>query len=134
MPTISPGCICTCRQTSTILYTVEGRAPDGVRWQLRSFRVSHQGNTLPMRREVGEGDIVVIRDPPSFSPGEMVEHDGVSYEVTSDNGDSVTLVVPQTSRPLRHGSALCIEAGHRVIVDKSDLVLAGLLGRAEEKE
>jgi len=102
---------------------VVGKADDDQRWQLLSFRVSHQGNTLPMRRDAGEGDIVVIHPAEAYEPGTTLSHDGTRYVVLRDLGDSVELLAPGS----RYRDTLRYEAGHHIVLDKSTLVLAHLL-------
>jgi hypothetical protein len=38
MTTLSPGCLCTCRQCGTQLWVVGAKADDGIRWHLHSKR------------------------------------------------------------------------------------------------
>jgi hypothetical protein len=57
-------------------------------------------------------------------PNSLIEHEGRFCEVISDNGDSVTLTVPEHSRPLAdRRSALHYEPGHRITVEKGELTL-----------
>ena len=123
MTAISPGAICTCRQTGAILYAVERKADDGQRWQLRSMLVTHQGSTLPTQRVVGEGDIVLIHPAEAYEPGTTLVYEGVTYEVAHDLGDSVELVVPESS----YRDTLHYEAGNHIVLDKATLVLTHLL-------
>jgi hypothetical protein len=130
---ISPGCICTCKQTGTILYAVVAKADDGIRWQLRSMRIDHKGRTDFTRRIAGEGDLTLIREAPTFEPNTVIEHNGRFHEITTDNGDSVELITPSSRYSLKGSHALHREAGNRVTVPKADLVLARLLARDEEE-
>jgi hypothetical protein len=41
------------------------------------------------RRRAGEGDIVLIREAATYSPGSMIEVDGIPHEVARDLGDEV---------------------------------------------
>lgn len=134
MTSVSPGWIVTCRQTGTILYAVEGKAPDGIRWRIRSMRVDRKGRIDPTARTVGEPDLVVIREAPAYSPSEMIEHEGRFYEVARDLGSHVELLVPEDRYRTKGGNFLRIEAGHRTTVDKATLVLAGLLRDYEKEE
>ena len=51
---ITPGALCTCRQTGTVLWVVVAQADDGQRWRLRSR--AHG-------RVTGDVDIVVLPLP-----------------------------------------------------------------------
>ena len=109
MTEISPGAIVTCpRATGSILYVVDRRADDGVRWKMISKRIDHRGRTDSTRRISGSGDCVVIRAAPTFEPAQSIEHEGKFHEIVADNGDSVTLAVPEHSHPIKGGGALVL--------------------------
>ena len=65
-----------------------------------------------------------MRAAATFSPGQIIVHEGIYYEVASDDDDSVTLIVPEVSRPLR-GGALRLAVGNTITISKGDLVLEG---------
>jgi hypothetical protein len=59
------------------------------------------------------------RDAEVYAPGTEIEYGGVKHTVARDLGDSVELVTPEVSRPLRGGGALRIAAGNTVSVAKA---------------
>ena len=126
MTEISPGAIVTCpRATGTILWVCVGKYDDDIRWKLRSRRTDNLGRTDLSSCVSGAGDIRVIREAPTYAPHTIIEHEGKFCEVESDDGDSVSLLVPAHSRPLAdRKSALHYEAGHRITLNKGELVLA----------
>jgi hypothetical protein len=135
MTEITPGAICTCKQTGAILYVVDRQADDGIRYRLRSFRVTHEGNLLDTLREVGEGDIVVIHPTEAYEPGSVIEHEGKRLTVLRDLGNAVEFAVPASASPLRHGGGrVLVGIGNTITVDKGTLMLAHLLPRDEEEE
>ena len=78
------------------------------------------------RHVVGEGDIVVLRAAPHYEAGAAVVHDNVQHTVAVDHGDTVTLIVPASRRPLKGSGHLHIDAGKTLTVPKSDLTLEAL--------
>jgi hypothetical protein len=60
---ISPGCICTCRQT--ILYVVDRRADNGMRLHVK--RYDARGRSDVTGRTTGAGDLVLIPPTPTYS-------------------------------------------------------------------
>ena len=125
MTTIAPGALVTCRQTGTVLYAVVAQTGDG-RWRLRGKRVDHKGRSDFTGRTAGAGDITVIREAETYEPASVIEHNGRFYEMAADNGDSVELIVPASSRPLTGGGAVRLAAGNATTVAKSDLTLETL--------
>ena len=69
------------------------------------MRVNRRGRLDPIGRTAGEGDIVLIREAATYSPGSMIEVDGIPHEVARDLVDEVAAIVPESSRPLRGGGA-----------------------------
>ena len=63
---------------------------------------------------------MVIREAPTYSAGETIEHDGHRYEVAADLGDRLELITLRPA-PLRGGGALRIAAGNTTRVAKADL-------------
>jgi hypothetical protein len=120
MPLLSPGAICTIRQCGAQLWVVVAKSDDG-RWRLRSKRSDSRERSSWTARIAGEGDLMIVRETETFEPSTEIEHDGVKHTVARDLGDSVELVTPEVSRPLRGGGALRIAAGNTVTMAKSDL-------------
>ena len=54
MTTLSPGCLCRCRQGGAQLFVV-GRVDDGIRWKLRGRRIDHRGKSDVTCRVAGAG-------------------------------------------------------------------------------
>jgi hypothetical protein len=61
------GALVTCRQTGTILYVVDRRADDGIRWRLHAKRVDASGRSEVTGRTAGACDLVQIRPTPTYS-------------------------------------------------------------------
>ena len=122
---IAPGALVLRRQTGAVAWVVHSRMADG-RFKCISKGVDRVGHQLFSSRTAGPNEIVLVRDAPTYEAGTTVEHNGKSYTVASDNGDSLTLIVPVTRRPLRSGGYLRLAAGNLTTVSKSDLTLETL--------
>jgi hypothetical protein len=68
----------------------------------------------------------VVTSAPTYAPGQQVKFNDLKHTVSRDLGDSVELIVPSSRRPLRGGGALCVAAGNKCVIAKSNLVLEGL--------
>ena len=77
-------------------------------------------------RTVGEGDMVLVRDAPSYAAGDMVEHDGVQLTVIEDRGDAVLFSVPASRFRTRGGDYLHVAKGNTTEIDKATIVLEEL--------
>ena len=102
MTQLASGSICTIKQFGAQLWVWVGRT-DGRRGRLRSMRVDQRGRADFTRRDAGVGDVVLIREAAIYSPGSMIDVDGIRHEVARDFGDEVELLAPQMSCPLRRG-------------------------------
>ena len=123
---IGPGAVVVCRQTGAVAWVVHSRMANGQQWKLVSKAVDHRGRAVFSGRTAGEGDVVLIAPAPTYEVGDAIEHDGLSYTVAADLGDSVEAVVPSRPRPLRGGGHLHIAAGNTITLSKSDLTLETL--------
>jgi hypothetical protein len=99
---IGPGAIVVCRKTGATAWVAE-RHLSGGQWKLVSKAVDHRGRAVFSGRIAGEGNVVLIAPAPVYQEGATVEHNGVQHVIAADNGDSITLIVPATRRPLRGG-------------------------------
>ena len=121
---IAPGSIVLCRQTGAAAMVVERREAGG--WRVVCKGIDDEGRSVYASRVAGEGDLVLVAPAPTFAVGAMVMHNGLEHTVIDSDGDTVTLSVPGTSRPLRGGGHLHIAAGNNITLSKADLVLEDL--------
>ena len=121
---IAPGALVTVRQYGLTAWVVERR--EAGRWHVVSKGIDDRGRAVYFGRVAGEGDIALITPAPVYEAGTTVEHNGMQHVVASDNGDSITLTVPDSRRPLRGGGHLHIAAGNTITLAKSDLALEEL--------
>ena len=122
---ITPGCTCTCRQTGAQLWVVRSAAPNG-RWHLVGKRTDTLGRKRFTNRVAGEGDLVEILAAKTYQIGDVVERHGKRHVVLSDDGDEITLAVPEDRVPLRGGYTVRVAAGNSTLVSKADLLLDAL--------
>ena len=74
-------------------------------------------------RIVGEGDAVLIKAAPTYTPGQTVTYNGVPHTIVRDDGDTVTLEVPASRYQTHGGDHLHIDAGNDIVVSKCELVM-----------
>ena len=89
--------------------------------------------TVGISGVAGEGDLVEILTAKTYQIGDVVEHHGKQHLVLSDDGDEITLAVPEDRVPLRGGYTVRVAAGNSTLVSKVDLVLA-TFGQATKKQ
>ena len=122
---ISRGRTVTCRQTGTQLWVVRSAAHNG-RWHLVGKRTDTLGRRRFTNRVAGEGDLVEILATKTYRIGNVVERHGKQHLVLSDDGDEITLAVPEDRIPLRGGYTVHVAAGNSTLVSKADLLLEAL--------
>jgi len=123
---ISPGAIVRVFKHGDIAWVVRDKLWDG-RWRVVAKAVDQRGRgEILSSRVVGEGDTVLVRDPPTYQVGTEVKHEGVKLTVLEDRGDHVLFSVPATRFPLKGGDHLHVAAGNHTEIDKATLVLASL--------
>ena len=114
---ISPGAIVRIYRTGDTAWVVRGRTLSG-RWKCISKAVDFRGRAGAFTSfTAGEGDMVLIKDPPTYTAGMVVERDGMEHTVLADDGEFVTLLVPASSFPLKRGSVR-YEAGNTTMISK----------------
>jgi hypothetical protein len=124
--TIAPGALVRIRQFGDIAFVVHRKDTfHPRRWHCVSKAVDGRYRILHSGQSAGEGDIVVVREAPSYAPGEEVRFNGAITEVIVDHGDTVELAIPPSRFKTRAGDHLAL-APSRATVDKSDLVLESL--------
>ena len=64
------------------------------------MRINRWGRLAPTGRTAGEGDIVLIREAATYSPGSMIEVDGFLHEVARDLVYEVAAIVPEGNSPI----------------------------------
>jgi hypothetical protein len=125
--TIAPGAIVRVLRRGDVAFVVRRRDEfNSRRWQCVAKAFDDRENVLHEGVTVGEGDIVVVREAPTYSPGAQVHFNGVKHTVSRDLGESVELIVPSLRRLLRGGGVLRVAAGNTCMIAKSDLVLEKL--------
>lgn len=124
---LQAGDIVTVRRFGDTAWVIRRREPDGryrVVCRTTTPRCPDTRGYFYRGRVVGEGDITAVITPaPTFEVGTTLMHDGKSYVVAADNGDSITLTVPATRRALQGYGVLHVPAGNRIAISKADLVL-----------
>lgn len=120
---IKPACLVRIRRLGDSRWIFVRREFDA-RWTCVSKAVIGRSHYQHLTtRSVGAGDIVVVRDPPSYQPGDSIERAGIRYTVNRNLGDSVEVTVPASRGTLRGGGFLALAAGNIAVIAKSDLVL-----------
>ena len=76
--------------------------------------------------QAGAGDLVVAVPRPTFSPGAVIMHQGLSCVVERDDGDWVQLSVPAYTHTQMRGEGGLRVAPGKVEISKSDAVLDSL--------
>jgi hypothetical protein len=121
---INIGDVFTYRFTGSIAYVVRGRDPSG-RWLIVAKQTDLAGRSAYALKQAGEGDLTVVTVRPTFSPGATIMHEGLTCNVLHDDGDLLTLSVPEHTVPLRGDGNLLVPLG-TVEVAKSGVVLYDL--------
>jgi hypothetical protein len=123
---ISPGACVKIRQHGDIAYIVHRRDMFAARLWLCVCKAVARGRA-PVHNGIvaGEGDIIIVREAPTFSPGQQVRFNGGIAEVIEDHGDIVTLAIPPARFKTRAGDHLHVPPS-RAVADKGNLVLEEL--------
>ena len=92
------------------------------RWYHLIAMIERDGELVRTSSIVGKDEL-----EPIYQLGDTVEYNDMKHTVSRDLGDSVELIVPNSSGPLRGGGALFVAAGNTCVIAKSDLVLEDLI-------
>jgi hypothetical protein len=96
-------------------------------WYHLIAMIERDGELVRTSSIVGKDELEVVRPAPIYELGDTVEYNDMKHTVSRDLGDSVELIVPNSSRPLRGGGALFVAAGNTCLIAKSDLLLEDLI-------
>jgi len=123
---ITPGSIVRVFKQGNTAWVVDSRGFDG-RWKVVSKAVDGRNRSALSSLTVAEGDIVLIKEAPTYAVGAEVRYERVDHEVIEDLGELVRLSVPASSFPLRYGGALRRPSGNSAVISKANLVLESLV-------
>ncbi|WP_027142096.1 hypothetical protein [Mesorhizobium sp. WSM3626] len=100
-----------------------GGIPSGTRW-----RCIARANGGVASRQVGYGDLTVVREAPTWQAGAELRHaDYGRVVVIEDRGDLVRCALPDRRIPLKGAPQFFINMGPgRADLDKANLVLTNL--------
>ena len=117
------GALVTCKQTGAVLWIVKGSTPEG--WSLIRKATDARGYPTVTTRTAGAGDVVVIREAETYSPGYTIENfQGVDYTVLEDRGDDVWLVASDFIKETRGGDPVHVDGGNTLVLSKAELLMA----------
>jgi hypothetical protein len=122
---ISPGAIVRVNRHANIAWVVHSKDLNG-RWRCLSKKVDGLNRSALSTLIVGAGDMILIKEAPTYVVGAEVCYEQIDHTVIEDRGEFVKLAVPSSSFPLAHGGALERPSGNAAVISKANLVLEAL--------
>ena len=124
--TIAPGAIVRILRRGDVAYVVVRQDTfNPHRWRCTAVAIDSKDRIFHEGITAGEGDMVVVREAPIFSPGTQVRFNGGTAQVIADNGDTATVAIPPARFKTRAGDYLHVPPS-RAVADKANLVLEEL--------
>jgi len=107
MTEITAGALVTVRQFGAVLWVVKQSLPDHLgelnRWRCTCKQTDKWGRMRYQNRDVGAGDITLIRDAATYEPGQTITYRGEACTIERDDGDHVVITTPAFAKKLYRG-------------------------------